>query len=114
MSLALCVIAEAATVAVRLAPGRGDRRLFLSCATQVPLAAEFDSLSFWMADAYAARLQLAGLAPALAAPTWDWLSGIDPELLGRQVVSTTLEQVPAGRVFLKPALLKLVHAPAGV
>jgi len=114
VSRALCVIAEAATVALRLAPGRGDRRLFLSYAVEVPAAAEFDSLAFWMADAYAARLQLAGLAPALAAPSWDWLSRVDPRLLGRQVVSTTLEEVPPGRMFLKPALLKLVRAPAGV
>ncbi|MEZ0163954.1 ATP-grasp domain-containing protein [Kineococcus sp. LSe6-4] len=118
MSRALCVIARAATVALRLAPGRGDRRLFLSYTRQVPLAAEFESLTFWMADAYAARLQLAGLAPELAAPPWDWLSGLDPGLLGRQVVSTTLdrvhEQVPAGPVFLKPALLKLPGTPAGV
>ncbi|MEZ0493282.1 ATP-grasp domain-containing protein [Kineococcus sp. TBRC 1896] len=114
MSRALCVIAESTTVAVRLAPGRGGRRLFLSYAGQVPAAGEFDSLTFWMADAYAARLQLAGLAPALAAPPWDWLSGLDPDLLGRRVVSTTLDRVPPGRVFLKPALLKLVGAPAGV
>jgi hypothetical protein len=114
VSRALCVIAQAATVAMRLAPGRGDRRLFLSYAVEVPLAAEFDSLTFWMADAYAARLQLAGLAPALAAPGWDWLSSIDPDLLGRHVVSTTLDRVPAGQMFLKPALLKLVGAPAGV
>nr|WP_240895335.1 ATP-grasp domain-containing protein [Kineococcus siccus] len=67
-----------------------------------------------MADAYAARLQLAGLAPALAAPSGDWLSSVDPHLLGREVVSTTLDQVPPGRMFLKPALLKLVRAPAGV
>ncbi|WP_432519672.1 hypothetical protein [Kineococcus sp. SYSU DK006] len=114
MSRALCVIARAATVAVRLAPGRGDRRLFLPWAAQVPLAAEFDSLTFWMADDYAARPQSAGLAPALAAPGWNRLSSVDPELSGRQVVPTTLDQVPAGRMSLEPALLKLVQAPAGV
>ncbi|MFB9376231.1 ATP-grasp domain-containing protein [Kineococcus gynurae] len=114
MTRALCVIAQASTVAMRLAPGRGGRRLFLSYADQVPLAAEFDPLSFWMADAYAARLQLAGLAPRLAAPTWDWLSGIEADLVGRGVVSTTLDRVPAGRMFLKPASLKLLGVPAGV
>lgn len=114
MSRAVCVIARAASVAVRLAPGRGDRRLFLSYAVEVPSAEEFDSLIFWMADAYAARLQLAGLAPALAAPPWDWLSGVDRQLLGRDVVSTTLDQVPPGRMFCKPESLELVGAPAGV
>lgn len=114
MTRALCVIAQSTTVALRLAAGRGDRRLFLSYAEQVPLAAEFDSLTSWMTDAYAARLHLAGLAPALAAPPWDWLSGLDAELLGRAVVSTTLDQVPDGRMFLEPALLKLVDVTAGV
>lgn len=111
---ALCVIAQSAAVALRLAPGRGDRRVFLSYAEQVPVAAQFASLAFWMADAYAARLHAAGLAPTLAAPGWDWLSSIDPALTGRQVVSTTMDQLPDAEVFVKPALIKLVGAPAGV
>lgn len=111
---ALCVIAQSTTVALRLAPGRAGRRMFLSYAVEVPDAAEFSTLTFWMTDAYAARLHLAGLAPALAAPAWDWLSDVDPGLTGRRVVSTTLDEVPTGRMFLKPALLKLVDVPAGV
>lgn len=111
---ALCVIAQSTTVAMRLAPGRQDRRLLLSYGVEVPATDEFDPLTFWMADAYAARLHLAGLAPALAAPAWNWLSTVEPELLGRVVVSTTLDRVAPGRKFLKPALLKLVDAAAGV
>ncbi|WP_345711714.1 ATP-grasp domain-containing protein [Kineococcus glutinatus] len=114
MDRALCVIARSSTVAMRLAPGRGDRRLLLSYSVQVPLAAEYGSLVFWMADAYAARLHVAGLAPALLAPAWDWVSTIDPDLTGRHVVSTTMDQLPEGRMFVKPALLKLVECPAGI
>ncbi|WP_459643206.1 ATP-grasp domain-containing protein [Kineococcus sp. NUM-3379] len=114
MGRALCVIAESTAVALRLAAGRADRRLFLSWGVQVPCAAEHDALTFWMADAYAARLHVAGLAPALAAPGWDWLSTVDADLLGRRVVSTTLDRLPEGRVFVKPAVLKLVGCPAGV
>jgi hypothetical protein len=99
---------------MRLAPGRGERRLFLSYGVEVPLATEHESLTFWMADGYAARLHVAGLAPALLAPAWDWLSTIDPDLTGRHVVSTRMDQLPMGRMFLKPALLKLVDCPAGV
>ncbi|PPK92287.1 uncharacterized protein DUF4343 [Kineococcus xinjiangensis] len=114
MDRALCVIARSSAVAMRLAPGRGDRRLFLSYSVEVPPAAEYDALVFWMADAYAARLHVAGLAPALVAPGWDWVSTIDPALTGREVVSTTLDRLPSGRMFVKPALLKLLDCPAGI
>jgi len=111
---ALCVIAQSTTVALRLAAGRGDRRLFLSYAVEVPLTSESSSLTYWMTDAYAARLHVVGLSPALAAPPWDWLGGVAPDLLGRAIVSTTLDQVPDERLLVKPALLKLPEAPAAV
>ena len=113
VSRALCVISPSSDVALRLAPGRGERRLLLSFGVEVPRADEHESLVFWAADAYAARLHVAGLAPPLAAPPWNWLSGVDPDLLGRTVVSTTMDRLPPGRAFVKPAVLKLLGCPAG-
>lgn len=114
MKQAFIVMAETSRFASRLLPGAGNRDFFLSYGAAVPDVSEYDLVSYWSAGGYSARLRRIGLAGDLAAPGQSWLSTVDPELTGRQIVTGRLSEMPEGKLlFAKPAEAKIDAMIAG-
>lgn len=110
----LVVVFETINVCTRFLPLPPDRQLIFTYGEQVPTGAGV--LSYWTSGEHAARLQRAGLAPALAAPPQDWMSTVDPDHLGREVFTVPLSDLPTGhdRLFIKPAGIKIPGLSAAV
>jgi hypothetical protein len=106
---ALVVVYSSYTVLEQFVAGLDGRALVLSYGEQVPMARTYRSMAYWLSGEKACQLRAGGLAPEFAAAPADWLSAIDPQLLGRTVVTTTLELLPddLGTLFIKPAGLKV-------
>lgn len=107
-------MAETSRFASRLLPGAGNRDFFLSYGAAVPDTSEYDLVSYWSAGGYSARLRRVGLAGDFTAPGQSWLSMVDPELTGRQIVTGGVSEMPEGKIlFAKPAEAKIDAMIAG-
>lgn len=114
MKSAFIVMAETSRFASRLLPGAGDRDFFLSYGFAVPDPSGYDTVSYWSAGGYSARLRRIGLAGDFTAPGQSWLSTVDPLLTGRQIVTGKLSEIPEGKtLFTKPAEAKIDAMVAG-
>ena len=114
MKTAFIVMAETSRFASRLLPGAGNRDFFLSYGAAVPDVSEYDLVSYWSAGGYSARLRRIGLAGGFTAPGQAWLSTVDPEFTGRQIVTGGVSEMPENTVlFGKPAEAKIDAMIAG-
>lgn len=114
MKSAFIVMAETSRFASHLLPGAGDRDFFLSYGFAVPDPSGYDTVSYWSAGGYSARLRRIGLAGDFTAPGQSWLSTVDPLLTGRQIVTGKLSEIPEGKLlFAKPAEAKIDAMVAG-
>lgn len=112
---AFIAVAESSRFASWFVPGLGDREFFLSYGLVAPDVSEYELSSYWMAGGFAARFQRAGLATALTAPGQAWLSGVDPALTGREIVTGDLSAMPEGiPLWAKPAEAKIGAMVAGL
>lgn len=90
--------------------------LFFSFGESIPDLCAYDDVSYWMAGAYALKLQQAGLAKGLSSPGAEWLPQLPIVLLGRSIQSGTLNDLRNvdGKVWVKPSEAKVIDLPAGL
>lgn len=109
---AFVVVSMSSWVADDFAPGITEQRLIRNWGMDLPEnLSSYDSVSWWMPAAHAARLQRVGLAMELIAPGPYWLTQIPQSLTQRKVSSATVEEFllrePTGEFFIKPAEAKI-------
>lgn len=108
----LIVVSMSSWVADDFVPGITNQKLIRNWGMDIPehLSA-YDSVSWWMPAAHAARLQRVGHALELVAPGPYWLAQIPQSLTQRTVSSATVEEFlamePARKFFIKPAEAKI-------
>lgn len=105
---ALIVVTETFQKASWFIDGIGNRDFFLSYGKAVPDTTGYELTSYWMAGAYAARLQEVGLAGNLTACGQSWLAELDISLTGRRIGIGELSEIPGDTVlWAKPAEAKI-------
>lgn len=115
MKKAFIAVSESTRFIERFISGVGERDFYLSYGRQLPEVEEYDLVSYWLSGGYAARLHRIGLAHTFTAPGQKWLSTIPEELVGRKVITDTIDVMPEGlTLFAKPAEAKIDSIKAGL
>lgn len=109
---AFVVVSMSSWVADDFAPGITTQKLIRNWGMDMPEnLGSYDSVSWWMPAAHAARLQRVGIAMELIAPGPYWLTQIPQSLTQRKVSSATVEEFllsePTDEFFIKPAEAKI-------
>lgn len=109
---AFVVVSMSSWVADDFQPGVTTQNLIRNWGMDIPEHLDaYDSVSWWMPAAHAARLQRVGHAKELTAPGPYWLTQIPQSLTQRKVSSATVEdflsEAPRGGFFIKPAEAKV-------
>ncbi len=104
---AIVVVAETYRYALPFFEGAQNRDKFLSYGDAFPDTSDYESTAWWMAGGYAARLYVSGICPKLSAPGAHWLSMVPENLLGRKVITGTIDEFPEEKVWAKPAEVKI-------
>ena len=109
---AFIVVSMSSWVADDFQPGITTQKLIRNWGMDLPeRLGSYDSVSWWMPAAHAARLQRVGQAKELIAPGPYWLTQIPQSLTQRMVSSSTVEdflsQAPENEFFIKPAEAKI-------
>lgn len=109
---AFVVVSMSSWVADDFQPGITNQKLIRNWGMDIPEhLSSYDSVSWWMPAAHAARLQRVEHAMELIAPGPYWLTQIPQSLTQRTVSSSTVEgflsDAPTGEFFIKPAEAKI-------
>lgn len=109
---AFVVVSMSSWVANDFEPGITHQKLIRNWGMDIPdNLCDYDSVSWWMPAAHAARLQRVGQAMELIAPGPHWLTQIPQSLTQRTVSASTVEEFlslqPANEFFIKPAEAKI-------
>lgn len=109
---AFIVVSMSSWVADDFQPGITTQKLIRNWGMDLPeQLGSYDSISWWMPAAHAARLQRVGQAKELIAPGPYWLTQVPQSLTQRKVSSFTVEdflsQSPENEFFIKPAEAKI-------
>jgi hypothetical protein len=109
---AFVVVSMSSWVADDFEPGITNQKLIRNWGMDIPEHLDsYDSVSWWMPAAHAARLQRVGHAMELVAPGPYWLTQAPESLTQRRVSASTVEEFlamePANEFFIKPAEAKI-------
>jgi hypothetical protein len=109
---AFVVVSMSSWVADDFEPGITTQKLIRNWGMDIPeYLSSYDSISWWMPAAHAARLQRVGYAKELIAPGPHWLTQIPQSLTQRKVSASTVEEFlsdePPNEFFIKPAEAKI-------
>lgn len=95
--------------------GLNGRELFHSFGRAIPDFQDYDTVTFWGAGLYAAKLQNINFFRNLSSPGPEWLTTISQDLTGRKLYSGTVDDLPDdGAYFIKPAEAKINSLPAQI
>lgn len=113
LSSAFVVVSMSSWVADDFVSGLSENQtLIRDYGWEIPLSIlSYDSVSWWMPAAHAARVQRAGYATQLLAPGANWLEGLPDYLTHRSIFAGTVHAFrnspPTHNIFIKPAEAKI-------